>query len=264
LYKDVPWLVDYNTLTDHEIITLMKLTAFNNKVPMADGNLHMQVDGQLQMQFENSQTFHSAQVTGPGQNDILFNGTLGTRFQTELFASQNAPTHIPGTANQSAGGSVGAINMAAGLLRNAESMVVDAFTGAETIAQGDTFTIAGHTQRYAVTADLTLSSGAGTIAFTPPAVTDYADDAAVTFTNQTDAGSVQQLMFHRNAFAFVFAPLPTDLPGIEVGIATDPVTGLSVRASRWAEGKEKKSYISLDMLYGVKTLDPNLAVRGWT
>ena len=264
LYTDIPWLYDYGTATDHTVITGMNQLMFDNQVPMNDMMKHMQIDGALQMGFQNSAVFHQADVTGAGQNMTLFNGSLGNRFGYEIFANQNAPIHIPGTVCQAAGDNAGAIDMAAGLAQGATSVVVDSFTLAETIKKGDTFVIAGSTQRYAATADVTLSSGAGTVTFTPPAVQAYADDAVITFTKTTDAGSVQQLQFHRNAFAIAFAPLPRNLPGIDVGVATDPVTGMSIRASRWADGVNKKSYISLDALYGVRTLDPNLAVRGWT
>jgi len=261
LYKDVPWLYDYGSATDHAVITGLYKKAFDNKVPTRDGLLHLQVDGTLQMGFQNSTTFHSSQVTGPGQNDTLFNGTLGNRFGVEVFPNQNAPTHTVGTVVSGAD-QAGALNGAAAL--GATSIVVDAFAvGGETLKAGDTFSIAGNTQNYAVTADVTLTGGAGTIQFTPPLVQAHADNDVVTVNVQA-TGAVQQLLFHRNAFALAFAPLPRNLPGIDVSVATDPVTGLSVRASRWADGVNKKTYISLDALYGVKTLDPNLAVRGWT
>jgi len=264
LYKDIPWLYDYGAGTDHTVITGMNQVAFDNKVPMRDGNLHMQIDGTLQMGFQNSTTFHSAAVTGDGRNETLFNGSLGSPFGVEVFANQNAPSHVPGTVCQAAGDPDGAIDMAGTLLNGATSVIMDGFTDTQTVKAGDTFVIAGNTQRYAVTADATVATTALTVSFTPPAVQAYPDDAAVTFTAQTDAGSTQQLLFHRNAFAWASAPLPSNLPGIDVGVATDPVTGLSVRASRWADGLNKQTFISLDTFYGFQTLDPNLAVRGWT
>jgi hypothetical protein len=42
------------------------------------------------------------------------------------------------------------------------------------------------------------------------------------------------------------------------------VTGLSVRARRFYDGNNSKLFMALDVLYGVKTLDPNLAVRSET
>ena len=263
LYKDIPWIYDYGAATDHTVVTGMLKQAFDNKVPMRDSMLHMQVDGVLQMGFQNSNVFHNAQTTGPGNNETLFNGSLGTRFGAEIFANQNAPTHTVGTVVSGAD-QAGALTAAAAL--GATSIAVDGFSGgagSETLLAGDTFSIAGNTQKYAVTADVTMSSGAGTINFTPGLVQAHADNDVVTVAVQ-NTGAVQQLLFHEHAFALAFAPLPRNLPGIDVSVATDPVTGLSVRASRWADGVNKKTYMSLDALYGVQTLNPNLAVRGWT
>ena len=71
-------------------------------------------------------------------------------------------------------------------------------------------------------------------------------------------------MFHRNAFALAMVPLPMDLPGIEAMTVSDPVMGLSVRARRFADGHNSKLIMALDVLFGVKTLDPNMAVRAET
>ena len=142
-------------------------------------------------------------------------------------------------------------------------MAVGSFAASETLKAGDTFSIAGNTQKYAVTADVALSgTGTGTVSFTPPAVQDYSSGAVVTVAVQTTG--VQQLLFHRNAIALAMAPLPDSLPGIEVAVATDPDTGLSLRARRWSVGLTAKTYVALDALCGIKTLDPNLMVRGWT
>ena len=265
LYKDVPWLYDYGTATDHTVITGLRRVARDNRVPlMAGAPLHLMVDGELEEGFLNSQVFHSADTTGPNDNQALVTGDIGrARFGIRAFANQNTPLHTPGTI-AGGGDTAGAVNMGAGLAKGATSVVVDSFTGAETLLAGDTFTIAGNTQKYAVTADVTMTAGAGTVAFTPPAVQAYADDAVITVDSQTSTAHSQQLFFHRNAFAIAFAQLPTNLPGIDVGTATDPVTGMSVRMRRWAEGKDAETFIAVDALYGVKTLDPNLAVRGWT
>jgi len=267
-YKNCPWLYDYGSATDHTIITGAKMVAFNNGMPLDDPTMvHMMVDGQLQMYFENSVAFHSAQVTGQGNNQTLLRGGLGTRFGVECFANQNATnaaTHVPGTVCQAAGDNALAVNSDP-LAKGATSMAIDGGTGTETIKAGDTFVIAGNTQRYAVTANVTLTDGAAaSLSFTPPAVQEYADGAVVTFTKQTDAGSVQQLLFHRNFCALAMAPLPDRLPGIEVAVATDMDSGLSLRARRWSVGLTAKTYVALDALCGIKVLDPNLAVRAWT
>ena len=70
-------------------------------------------------------------------------------------------------------------------------------------------------------------------------------------------------MFHRNAFALAFAPLPMtgDGRGAMIDTITDPVTGLSLRARMWYDGDTAKNFVALDALYGMQVLDPMLAVR---
>jgi hypothetical protein len=262
LYKDVPWLHDYGAAVDHTIITGARQVAFDNQVPMNDGMLHMMVDGTVEAYFLNSAVFHSAQVAGAAAAQSLMMGALGTRFNVEVFASQNAPKHTPGTVAASGGDAAGAVDgaHAAGVT----SLVVDSFTGSETLKAGDSFSIAGQTQRYAVTTDLTLTSGAGTLTISPPLAVAVAGTEIINFTVLTATAHTQQLLYHRNAFALAFAPLPMNLPGIEVFTAVDPVSGLAVRARRFAVGDSSKLVQALDILYGVKTLDPNLAVRAVT
>lgn len=263
LYKDVPWIYDYGSAVDHTIITGAKKVAFDNAVPLDNPDLvHMMVDGTVQMYFENSTTFHSASVTGAGNNQTLMRGGLGTRFGVEVFANQNATasaTHTPGTIIS---GSDQAGALTADLAKGATTMALGSMAATETLKAGDTFSIAGNTQRYAVSADITMSGGAGNVTFTPAAAQAYSSAAVVTFYVQ--GASVQQLLFHRDFAALAMAPLPDRLPGIEVGVATDPVTGLSLRMRRWSVGLTATTYVALDALCGVKTLNPNLAVRAWT
>ena len=59
------------------------------------------------------------------------------------------------------------------------------------------------------------------------------------------------------------APLP-ELPdelGAKVATVSDPVTGLSVRSRIYYVGDSSEVHVALDVLYGVKTLDNNMAVR---
>lgn len=262
LYKDVPWLVDYGTATDTTIITLGRKQLFDNQVPLLPGMIHLMVDSTLEMYFLNSQVFHSAQIAGPGNNEAaLLRGTLGERFGIETFANQNTPLHTPGTAAASGGDAAGAVNGAHSI--GATSLAVASFTGSETLKAGDTFVIAGNTQRYALTADVTFSTGAGTLSITPGLAAALSGSEVVTVTQQTATAHSQQLLFHRDAFAYAMAPLPENLPGIDVFTATDP-DGLSVRARQWSDGNNSKMIVALDILYGVKTLNGNLAARLWT
>src|SRR5688500_15581666 len=260
LYKFVPWLYDYGTATDHQVLTGMYQTAFDHNANMRDPNWHLQIDGTLQKGFQDSNMFISADMTGQGQNQTLFNGTLGNRYGIEIFANQNAPTHTVGTIISGAD-QAGALT--ANLAIGATTMALGSIAETETLAVGDTFSIAGNTQSYAVTAAATMVGGAANVTFTPPAVQAYSSGAVVTF-YVTATGAAQQLLFHQNWAAIVYAQLPSDVPGLDVESVTDPVTGISIRASRGGDILNQKTIVSLDLLYGVQVLDPNLAVRGYT
>jgi hypothetical protein len=68
------------------------------------------------------------------------------------------------------------------------------------------------------------------------------------------------LGFNEGAFALVTRPLNAPgYPGAAVSVMN--YNGISIRASVWYAPKEKTSYVDLDILYGVKTLDPRKAFR---
>ena len=68
------------------------------------------------------------------------------------------------------------------------------------------------------------------------------------------------LVFHQNAFAFVTRPLATPA-GAESYVVSDKAGGLSLRVVRQYDISTKKDMFSMDILYGYKTIYPELAVR---
>lgn len=151
-----------------------------------------------------------------------------------------------------------------------------ATTGA--VKQGDVFTIAGVysvnpvskestgvLQEFVVQADGT-ASGTGTIALTiSPAIivsgpfqtvdAAPADNAAITL----KATHTANLAFHKNAFALVTCPL--ELPDGAAWKAQQSANGLSVRVVKDYDIDSDDEIIRIDILYGVKTLYPELACR---
>lgn len=65
------------------------------------------------------------------------------------------------------------------------------------------------------------------------------------------------LAFHDSAFAFASAPLPVN-PGAVAHVET--FKGISLRVSMQHDIRYKQTVVSVDLLFGVKTLDPNRAV----
>src|SRR5262249_32018540 len=130
------------------------------------------------------------------------------------------------------------------------------------LVAGDSFIIAGDTQRYSITGGPWTASGNqfANITITPALAMDHADNDAVTMTLQA---GVRNLAFHRNAFALAMAPL-TELGnglGVRMASISDPKTQLSLRSRVWYDADNSGVRVGLDVLYGFKTLDPNLAVN---
>jgi hypothetical protein len=182
----------------------------------------------------------------------------------EFFVQQTLADHTSGTVVSAETDVAGTVNGAHS--KGGTTLAVEDFSLVETFAEGDSIVIAGNTQRYVITADATLAAGAGTLSIAPPLVQDYADTTVV---NAETIGAANyadryyaNLLFHKNAFAFATAPLPETGHGAGARMATitDPRTGLSLRIRFAYDDAPAKVLVTLDILYGVKCLDPNLAV----
>lgn len=154
------------------------------------------------------------------------------------------------------------------------SFNVDGGTGTNTIKKGSVFTIAGvyrvhpltgvasaDLQQFVVTADVVLSSGAGSLSFYPAINTagqnktvsaKPADNAALTFVGSASTGYAQNLMFHKDAFTAAFAPLPV-LASCEGYTARLP-NGISVRVMTFGDGNNDYERTRIDVLYGFQTV----------
>ena len=259
LYKDIPWATDtWSATAAVSDITGLRKTLFNNNVPMGGDNLHLMVDGTIEAELLGIDTFHEADKAGSPATQMR--GSLGTKFGMEVFANQNVAAHTKGTIDDTALLAMGAASAAATTITQDAA---DAGVSG-TLVAGDTFVIAGNTQRYAVTATNTASGNVFTdVAITPALAAAVSDNAVVTVTVNTS--SAECMAFHRNAFALVMAPLPQTASqlGARVVTVTDPVTGLSIRSRVYYVGNSSEVHVALDVLYGVKTLDPNLAARAY-
>ena len=270
LYKYVPW--SYNlasTITSADLIGARKVlrdVAGN----IIDTNLvHMGIDSTLEAAFLGLNLFSSVDAAGAAANQSLLGGSLGTRFGVEPFVQQGMTQHTSGTIISADGDVAGAL--AADAKERDTTISVSGFAnggGTETLAAGDSFVIAGNTQRYVVTEDTAMAGGANAAVPIYPAIVADADSGAVV-TVEKKSGTVYSdayypnILFHKNAFALGMAPLP-DYSNAGVGVqmftVLDPQTGLSVRARTAYNDQYAKMVVTLDILYGIKCLDPNLAV----
>jgi len=260
LYKDIPWFHDLQSTPDQDDIVDTRKILSDNKVPLRDmANMHYQMGGAMTAAMLKIPAFSQDQGAGPAGVATQISGFLGRKYGMNTFENQNVPSHTKGTASATTLAAVGAY--AAGV----STMTIDAGSVTGTLVPGDTFVIAGNTQRYAVTNTTTASTNVFTgVTFTPALVAAVSDNDVVTVSLDDH---VANLAYHRNAFALAFGKLP-DLSnfdnnlGAQVAVVQDPITGLAVRSRIYYVGNSSEIHVALDILFGVKTLDPNLGCRG--
>ena len=272
LYADIPNYYDVaggasTTAVVADIIGARKVL-FDAQVPMDQSALSLAIDSGAEAAFLGQSAF--TQWTGSGDRGVAaqITGSLGARFGFgNIWATQNIPSHTPGTCNDTALQLVGA-HTAGATTVNLDA--VDAgVTG--TLVPGDVLTIAhtAGTKRYAVTNTVTASGNAFTgVTITPALAADESDNKAVTASIDTH---ISCLAYHRDAFALAFARLPDFREnaelfggaqlGANVFSVTDTDSGISVRARVYYVPNSSEMHIALDALYGWKTLNPYLAAR---
>ena len=256
-YYLIPWEEAASSGVAVADITACRKRLFNNKVNMKDpNNLWAMVDGTAEAELLALSAFAQWQGAGAKGVDTQTEGELGRRYGFGFFANQNVPTHTKGAITSST--PVVKTTVALGL----KDIIVDDATLTGDVNAGDTFSIAGHTQRYAITADATAGSNEVLLAFEPGLEAEATAEDAIVFSQNTGS---QNLFFHRNWCALAMAPLSEmggEL-GAKVATITDPVTGLSLRSRIYYVGNSSEVHVALDVLYGHKVLDGNRAVRLW-
>lgn len=198
-------------------------------------------------------------------------GMMGKTAGFNFYENTLIPAHTTGTAAATTGYLVN------GASQTGSTLTVD--TGTNTLLEGDIITIAGvnsvhpeskadtgNLQQFVVTAD---SGASATSLAIYPAITasgakqnvtgSPADNAAVTKIGAASDVYYESLAFHKDAFCFATADLP--LPQGEHKAAREVYDGLSMRCITGYDISTDKFITRLDILYGYKTLRPELACR---
>lgn len=257
LYLDVPWYSVNSATPALADITKLKKIMFDNKVPMKDQSLlHLMIGSNEDMSYQNAMT-----VLANPQAAGLRSGDLGNLYGFDTFANQNTPSHVSGVSVDFTGA------LTAATAVGDSTIAINAIDAAGTVTAGDIVTITGDPQQYVVTAGATASSGAiAALAIEPKIKQINASGAVVTlYLGGQGVAKAQNLAFHTNAFCLATAPL-SDIGnqlGARIATISDPITGLSLRSRLFYIGDSSTVKVALDVLYGVKTLDGNLAVRGY-
>lgn len=257
LYTQIPWVVALQATPTLGDIAKIRKQMFDNKVPLRDAqNLHYMIDGATELAFL---TALSASGMMPNQQDTaLREGSMGRLFGFDVWANQNTPLHTSGVAADAVG-TVDGVNAV-----GATSVSISAVSAGITVKVGDVVAIAGDPQQYTIGANGTDADGAAfAITLSSGLKKATAGGEVVTIT-LVGANKFQTIGFHHNFAALATAPL-SDMGkelGAKISTISDPITGLSLRSRMFYDGDNSKVKVALDVLYGFKLLDPNLAVRG--
>jgi len=178
--------------------------------------------------------------------------SIGRILGSDFYMDQNVPAQsslIVDTAGALSG------NAAAG----ATAATISAMTDGQVVAAGDVFKIVGSDRGYLIVTGGTVGSTVVTITFTPALDTAIPSAAVVTFNGSAASGFKSSLAFHKNAFALVSRPLAPYLGGVTC--AVENYKGISCRVAYQGTTSNKTNNMSVDMLFGVKTLDKELAAK---
>jgi len=220
---------------------------------------------------------------------------LGEIAMFSTFSSQNVQNHTVGikTGTPLVNGANQNVTYANATGANTQMLVTDGWTNSVTgiVKAGDIITIAGvyavnpvpdegttgktvmrYLQQFTVIADANSGAmtGPATLTISPAIITSGpfqtvsaapADNAAITVLGTASTAYPQNLGFHKNAFALVTVPL--EMPDGAAFKARESHNGLSVRVVKDYDIAEDVDIIRLDILYGVKAIYPDLAVRLW-
>lgn len=208
------------------------------------------------------------------------NGSLGMIGGVDTYMSQNVPVHTTGSDVTTV-----TVNQAITSATTTYASVKDTMEQSITIAggnlnAGDVITIADVNAVNPVTkADLgfakqftVVSYSSNTLVVSPALIWDGPfqnvqvaagttdlNTKAITAIGAAGATNRANLVFHRNAFALAMVPMVAP-PGAPQ-VSRQSYKGTSVRLIPTYDGTNDRSNFRLDVLYGVKAIDPRLATR---
>lgn len=191
-----------------------------------------------------------------GSTLALREGSIGRIQGLDNYMSQNVCTHIAGTFSAVAAPKINTLAVV-----GSTTLVLKGGAGTETIKKGDVFyvTTAGKNYYYSAAADATADTGVVSVTTFQKVQAAHAVDNVIVFPDKTAGGHVSNLAFHRNAFAFVQRPL--EAPAGGASGYTVNFEGLSLRVVQGYNISTKVETLSMDILYGVKAIYPQLATR---
>ena len=245
LYKDIPYIGGTAGTTPDGLDDLINARKILNiqKAPVAPR--YALWDPEAEAKFLQIDTFVEADKSGT--TEALRNGSLGRIMGFENYMSQAVKTHTKGTLAATGSGAKITVKTA---VSGGSIVTLTSGTLTGTLEHGDILTIANKV--YTVMAKATAAGNEIAVSVYPKIT--VAAGTEVTITGNHTAN----LAFCPQAFAFVTRPLVAPA-GVESYVTS--YNGVTLRVVRGYDMKYKKEMLSMDVLYGYKTMYPELAVR---
>lgn len=183
-----------------------------------------------------------------------------THLSTQLRGSGNGAYLVNDTV--ASGDSVVTVDTGAGTIKRGEIVT---FAGVNSV-HPETKADSGVLQQFVVTAD--YAGGAGDLSVSPAFISTGpaqnvsalpADNAAISIAGTASTNYGQSLLFHPDAFGFATADLVMP-SGVDFA-RREVLDGISMRAVRQYDINTDRFPTRIDVLYGFKTLRPQLACR---
>lgn len=247
LYRDIPNVVGAAGVTPSTLADLADVRRALNRNKAPAGGRVAVWDAEADAAFAQIPAIVNAEKSG--STDALREGSIGRVFGIDHYMSQGVKKHATGAASATGLKVNGAVEA------GASKLSIDGTALNGKLVKGDVLTIGGN--HYVVVRD-SAEAAANAIADIEvyPALPAVADNADVTLVGDHTAN----LAFHPKAFAYITRPL-IDPNGQGVMSYVTSYNGISLRVTKGYDQKFKRSIYSMDVLYGFKTVYPELAVR---
>ena len=247
LYADIPYVVGTAGVTPSQLSDLSDVRRMLNvnRAPLCGRVAVWDTEADAKL----TQLAALVNAEKSGSVEALREGSLGRVYGVDHYMSQGICRHVCGLTAASA------VKVNGAVTAGATSLSIDGTALTGKLVKGDVLIIGDRS--FVVTED-SAAAASNAIANVKvyPALPDIADNADITVVGSHTAN----LAFHPMAFAYVTRPLANP-DGQGVASYVTSYNGISLRVTKGYDQKYKRSTYSMDVLYGFKTVYPELAVR---
>ncbi len=256
LYTDIPYFYGVSGTTPDALLDIANTRKVlqDNKCPSNLRSLVM--DNAAEAKFLTLDPL--VKVNEAGTNAALRQAAIGQVYGIGMFSDGQVKTHTAGAFTALTDLTSNGVQAIGATTFSVESA---AASSSASVVEGDIFTIetGAAAGQYVCTAAATAASGVISLSIYPGLLGATADTDTVAFADETAGAHVANLMFQKNAFALGMAPLAAPIGGANGSVMT--ANGMSIRVVLDYDVNNDNNIMRFDVLYGVKTLYPELAAR---